>query len=167
MTERALTKLETISIIVGIIVGIVGVIIGLNQLSLNRQIQSGEFVLKLSKRLDAIEFDKLRQVIFDNKSDFNLYKKFTEMQIDAYLSQLETIGNLYESGLISNPIAYDEFSYDFEKTYCNQSIKKYILDLREKDGNKVFKKFYVGFENMSKIFLQLDKKTCTDVDKGP
>lgn len=167
MTECGITRLKTVSIIIGIIVGILGVVVGLYQLHINSQIQSGEFILKLSERLDAAEFDSIEQAIFDNKSNYNLRNKFTETQIDAYLGQLETIGSLYEEGLISNPMAYDEFSYDFEKAYCNQSVRDYISDLRKKDGVGGYKQFFISTENMNKLFLKMDKKTCSDIDKGP
>ena len=135
----------------------------------NRKIASANFVLQIEQRLNGNRYDNITAAIEDNKSTWPLLKprgKFTESNIEDYIGNYDEVGTLYKDGLINESLAYDDFSYDVEKAYCNKDIYNYIQDLRKQDGDLTGPQaFYCDFEHLAKIFLAKDKKTCADLDK--
>jgi hypothetical protein len=104
-----------------------------------------------------------------HNSDYPLLKpigKFTPDDISEYINYYDTLGNLYRDGLVNQMAAYDETSYDVEKTYCNKDVQIYIKNLRSVDGPVSGRDaFYSGFEYLAKAFLQKEKRTCASLDK--
>ena len=135
----------------------------------SNKIASANYVLDLSKQLDAPKYSELINVISCNNINYPILKnddgKFTEGKVDNLLGIYETIGDLYEENLISKKMAYNEFSDDIEATFCNKSIQKHIKKIREEDGILEGEKaFFSGFERMAKDFLTIDKITCKDYE---
>jgi hypothetical protein len=132
----------------------------------NQKVNSANFVLKISDKLDN-KYSKIMSAIDNHKSNYKLLpKRFSEKQLDDYISTFETLGNLVQQGVISKEMAYYELGYDLEKAWCNQDVQKYIKDSREADKNMSGPNaFYMGFEEMAKYSLARDKKTCSEIDQ--
>jgi len=47
---------------------------------------------------------------------------FRDLEIEQYISVFEDIGYLVEGNLIIGKMAYNEFSYDLEKAWCNADV---------------------------------------------
>ena len=48
--------------------------------------------------------------------------RFRDLEIEQYISVFEDIGYLVEGNLIIGKMAYNEFSYDLEKAWCNADV---------------------------------------------
>ncbi len=153
-------KIEKAGKIIGLIAAIAGIFLTIYTLYMDYRVHSGEFVLQLDQRVYADKYDAIFDVI--EKASSTPVSQFGEKKIDYILSELETVGNLYQSGLIEKRMAYDMFSYDFEKAYCNMDIRSYIEKERKDDKSPI--KFFEGFEALAKIFMRMDNYTCADVN---
>lgn len=166
--------LQTISLILGIL--FIGYQIRSQSVSLqlqskslqdNQKINSANFVLGIDDELDKNKYKKIISAIENHKSNYKLLpKRFSEKQIDDYISTFETLGNLVKEGVVRQEMAYYELGYNLEKAWCNKDVRKYINDSREADKNiSGSNAFYIGFEEMAKYSLSRDKKTCIDMDQ--
>ncbi len=72
------------------------------------------------------------------------------LQLDGYLSEYETLDDLYQSGLITCPMMYNEFSYDLETAYKNRDVIAEVADERKNDPT-----IWKGFLDLGQRF---DKK---------
>jgi hypothetical protein len=78
------------------------------------------------------------------------------------MGEFETAGDLLRDNVISFQMAYDEFSYDAEKAYCNQDIQGDIArDRQEAEIATGTDAFWSGFQSMTIAFLNKDRYTCT------
>ena len=85
----------------------------------------------------------------------------------TYIGNLEDIAlPVKESPLLSD-MAYDHFSYDVEKAWCNQDIQKVITDARRADKSAVASAdaIYGEFERLARSYLAREQRTCNDLDK--
>ena len=132
----------------------------------NQKVNSANFVLKISDELDK-KYSKIMSAIDDHESNYKLlHKRFSEKQLEDYISSFETLGNLVKEEVITKEMAYNELGYDLEKAWCNQDVRKYINDSRKDDNNiSGPNAFFIGFEEMAKYSLSRDKKTCSDMDQ--
>jgi hypothetical protein len=53
--------------------------------------------------------------------------KFRDILIEQYIRIFEEIGCLVEDNLILSKVAFDEFSYDVEKAWCNKGCRKSVV----------------------------------------
>ena len=153
---------------------IIGIVFGANQLRLQTKalqdthaVNSATFVLKISDELNKSKYDKIMKAIDDHKSNYPIsHKGFSDTQIDEYIGNYETMGNLAHDNIISRRMAYNELGYEIEKAWCNKDVQNYIKMAREADKNTSGPKtFYIGFEELAKFSLLEDKKTCLDMDE--
>ncbi len=70
-------------------------------------------------------------------------KKITEDDLDLYLSDLCSIQDACERGLISTDDAYEWFSDSIINAYENKEVKVYIAKLRKEDPD-----YYVSFDDL-------------------
>lgn len=138
-------------------------------LSESNKIASANYVLTLSKRLDAPQYAKIMNAISYNDRNYPILKEsggqFRSEEVDTLLGLYETIGNLYRDNLISKEMAYNEFSEDFKNTWCNKSIQTHIRDIRQlKCIYNDTKIYFFEFETLAKEFLAIEKIACEDLD---
>lgn len=76
--------------------------------------------------------------------------KFTVVQLDNYLSEYETLADLYQNDLITCRMIYNEFSYDLETAYKNKDVMAEVAEERQEDPT-----IWQGFLYLGKKF---DKK---------
>ncbi len=92
--------------------------------------------------------------------------KYTYDDVEEYLGYFEDIALLYKDNLILSDMVQNDFSYDFEKSWCNDDIQNIIKTDRETEHVVGIDSFWTNFERLSKESLHLDNnKTCKDIDK--
>jgi hypothetical protein len=163
------TVLQAIAVISGFAFAIWQISIVQKQLEIQTKIASANYVLELSKRLDAPKYDRISKAIDYNDRNYPIFKgsggRFRDEEVDALLGLYDTIGYLYQQKLISKEMAYNEFSGDFESAWCNKSIQSYIFKIRKED--RIYEDslvYFFAFETLAKEFLTIEKRTCKDLD---
>jgi hypothetical protein len=68
--------------------------------------------------------------------------------------------------LIIGKMAYNEFSYDVEKAWCNADVQSVIADARKADKaiTRQTDPIYGGFEKLARSYLAREGETCKDLD---
>jgi lysyl-tRNA synthetase class II len=81
---------------------------------------------------------------------------------------LKNIGYFIADDLIGTKIAYERFSYDIEKAWCNITVQETIRDERASDKSKTAQSDpqYGNFERLAKEYLETDGESCKDLDSG-
>ena len=60
-------------------------------------------------------------------------------------------------------MAYDNFSYDVEKAWCNADIQWIVRDARNADkSSDASDPFYSNFEKLAKSYLAKENQICND-----
>ncbi len=123
------------------------------------------------KELDRPCYDSITTAIEDHPSNYPLLnathkKRFHRADIEDYIGNYETIGDLIRDKVITEKMAYDELSYDVEKAWCNGDVQRVIAEDRKADGIESGPNaFFSGFELFAKFSLSKDHKACKDIDK--
>jgi hypothetical protein len=162
--------------IVGVVAGIVGAFVAINTLKQSQRVASADLVLKLADTLDNKKFTDLTTEIqtHDQHYPLRLHSeggrgkgKFHEILIEEYIGIFEEIGYLVEDNLIISKMAFDEFSYDVEKAWCNNDVQLIIKQAREADKsiNRQTDPIYGEFEKLARNYLAREGETCNDLDK--
>lgn len=164
--KGCLDVLRAVSIIAGII--FVGYQIQIQTKSLQdtHKINSANFVLRINEEISKDKFKNLMYAINAHRSDHKLFKNgFSEVLVDDYIGNFETLGNLMMDNVISADMAYNELGFEMEKAWCNQDVRNYIDHTRKVDKNKSRPNpLYIGFEKLAEYSLDRDKKNCSDMD---
>jgi hypothetical protein len=145
-----------------------------NTLSERRQVSSGELVLKFGDKLDDSRYKELTAEIQGHDGRHPLLSrgeggrggKFRDIDIEQYISIFEDLGYLVHDNLIISKMAYDHFSYDIEKAWCNADIQQIIKGARKADKSipGTADLFYVNFETLAKNYLAREGQSCKDLD---
>jgi hypothetical protein len=178
---KALSALESVAVIGGIVFA-VGQVLELSKqtaiqadpLKQSQQIASAGLVLQLRKTLDDAKFAKLVADIQNyghsypllSRSDDGNDGKFHDLDIEQYISVFEDIGYLIEGNLIISKMAYNEFSYDVEKAWCNADVQRVIADARKADKSitRQTDPIYGEFERLARSYLTREGEACKDLD---
>ena len=64
-------------------------------------------------------------------------------------------------------MAYDHFSYDITKAWCNATVQETIRKARVNDKSKTAPTdpMYGNFESLAKEYLANEGQSCSDLDK--
>jgi hypothetical protein len=140
----------------------------------SQQIASAKLVLKLRATLDDSKFAKLVIDLQDHDHSYPLLSrsdggkggKFRDSLIEQYISVFEDIGYLVDGDLIVQPMAYNEFSYDVQKAWCNADVQNVIMDARKADKSitRQSDPIYGEFEKLARSYLAKEGDTCADLD---
>ena len=151
LVSKWLSAGASLAVIIGVCVAIGGFAVALRTLTQSQQIASADLALKLRATLDAAKFAKLVADIQNHdhaspllaRSEGGRGGKFRDLDIEQYISVFEDIGYLIEDDLIITKMAYDEFSYDFEKAWCNADVQSVVDDARKAGaGQKEWPKYH-------------------------
>ena len=73
---------------------------------------------------------------------------------------------LVNDNVLLSKMAYEDFSYDVEKVWCNQDIQHVIAGDRQKDMSIMATSdpVYSNFQRLANTFLPKDGETCPDLD---
>jgi len=61
-------------------------------------------------------------------------------------------------------MAYDHFSYDVEKAWCNADVHRVVEAARKSDRSPRADPFYAGFEILAKQYLSTERQSCKDLE---
>jgi hypothetical protein len=179
---KALSAVESLAVIGGIVFAVWQVLeirqqtaIQAETLKQTQQIASADLVLKLRATLDESKFAKLVADIQNHDHSYPLLArgdggskggKFRDLEIEQYISVFEDIGYLVEGNLIISTMAYNEFSYDVEKAWCNADVQRVVADARKSDKSitRQTEPFYAQFEKLARGYLAREGETCKDLD---
>ena len=185
---KALSALESIAVVGGIVFAVWQVLEISKQttiqadtlkqaqqtLTQSQQIASADFVLKLRATLDASKFTKLVADIQTHDHTYPLLSrseggkggKFRDLDIEQYISVFESMGYLVEGNVMIDKMAYNEFSYDVEKAWCNADVQRVIADARKADKSitRQTDPIYGEFEKLARSYLTKEGESCKDLD---
>jgi hypothetical protein len=146
---RWLSAIESIAVIGGIVFAVWQVLeiskqtkIQAENLKESQQIASADLILKLADKLEDSKFAKLTDAIQNHDQSYPLLSrskggaggKFRDINIEQYIGIFEDIGHLVEDNLIISKMAYNEFSYDVEKGWCNKDVQRIVREARGARG---------------------------------
>jgi hypothetical protein len=133
-----------------------------------RQIASAELVLKIAAMLEEHRYDRISQDIQSHNNNYQLpkYKNRADADVEEYIGLFEDLGYFIKDNLITQKMAYDHFSYDIEKAWCNATVQNTIRDDRASDKSKTARSepLYVNFERLANQYLDSEGQTCKDLD---
>ena len=71
-----------------------------------------------------------------------------------------------QENVIDPEMAYNHFSYDVEKAWCNADVQRVVADARKADKavTRQTEPFYGGFEKLARSYLTREGETCKDLD---
>ena len=174
VVNKWLSAGASIAVILGVLTAIVGATVALRTLRQSQQIASADLVLKLRATLDDNKFTKLVADIQTHDHNYPLLSrseggkggKWRDLDIEQYLSVFESIGYLVEDDLVIRKMAFDEFSYDVEKTWCNTDVQRVITDARKTDKSitRQIDPYYGKLEKLARDYLSRENQTCKDLD---
>ena len=141
-----------------------------NAASDRRHAASAQFILKMDETLDQPRFDKITDDIQSHNSNFHLpkYPNTADADVEEYISVFDGIGYFITQNLIEPKTAYEDYSYDIEKAWCNITIQETIRQERATDKSKNAQSdpVYRDFEKLAKEYLKTDGLSCKDVDSA-
>jgi hypothetical protein len=154
--KYGLDIIQNIVVIAGVVIALLQLQIQGNTLQATKEIESGKFILEFSRNIDNQKYTELVSAIQDNNENFPILKnrggKFTESDLEDYIGNFETIGELESRKLIDMNMAFNEFSYSVEKAWCNKNIRNHIDQARKSNSY-----FFINFETLALEFLKKDK----------
>ena len=137
-------------------------------IQVTKQTASAELILKLDNRLAESRYDKITEDLQSHDSNYHLpkYKKRTDADVEEYIGIFEDIGNFVKDSVVGAKMAYDHFSYDIEKAWCNTTVQDTIRKARATDKSKTAQSepLYGSFEGLAKEYLAQEGQTCKDMD---
>ena len=76
------------------------------------------------------------------------------------------MGYFIEDNLIIAKMAYDHFSYDVEKAWCNNDVQRLIREARAADKSTTAKvdPIYGNFEKLVTQYLAKEHQSCDDLE---
>lgn len=132
------------------------------KLDASNEIASADYVLRVSDELNNSEYTRIINDIENNPSNYHILMHFSSSDIENYIGNFETLGDLARDKLVNPSMAYDEFGYDLEKAWCNIDVQQVINEDRKVDeilsGPNAF---YNGFELLAEYSLRHDNKDCS------
>jgi hypothetical protein len=119
-----------------------------------RQTASAELILKIDTMLASHRYDRISDDIQSHDSKYHLpkYQNRTDADVEEYIGIFEDMGYFIKDNLISAKMAYDHFSYDIEKAWCNTDLQLTIRKARATDKSKTAQSdpLYGNFERLAK-----------------
>ena len=107
--------------------------------------------------------------IQSHDSNYHLpkYKNRADADVEEYIGIFEDLGSFIDDNLINPKMAYEHFSYDIEKAWCNTDVQDTIRKARATDRSKTASTnpMYGSFEKLAKEYLANEGQSCSDLDK--
>jgi hypothetical protein len=160
----------SIAVIVGVVTAMIGVFVAMKTFKQTQRAASATLVLKLLDTLVEDRYTKITDEIQDNDSAHALMKdqggKFTDTDVEQYIGNFEDVGYLVEENVIDAAMAYNHFSYDVEKAWCNAAVQRVVQNARKEDKSitATSDPIYGKFEKLAKSYLAKERQSCKDLD---
>jgi hypothetical protein len=108
--------------------------------------RSIDLVFRFDERLSKPPLVKVRTAIENNRPILKAnHGKFTDEDLEGYLDLLDSLNDVYMTGLISKDIFYNAYSYDIVKAYDNAEVQSFLKESRIEVPDS-----YSGFERLAK-----------------
>jgi hypothetical protein len=133
--------------------------------------QSATLVVQLEDKIEGVKYRKITTAIQDHDQKYPLLSHgggaFRDIEIEEYIGNFEDIGYLIEESSLLRDMAYNHFSYDVEKAWCNRDVQKIIIAARKADKSITARvdAIYGQFEKLAVSYLSKEHQTCDDLDK--
>lgn len=131
---------------------------------------SAEYSLEMENRLDESQYNGIYSIIEYGAQSVPLLVTdggpYSQAQVEDYIGNLDDIGTLLKSGVISPRMAYDEFSDQVEETWCNNDVQKVISIDRKEDHTKsaLSDPYYDDFQYMATQWVT-DDGGCSVIEE--
>jgi hypothetical protein len=168
--NKWLSAAASVAVIVGVVAAIAGVFVATQTLKETQTAASATLMLKLRDTLDDHRYAKITDEIEANDSAHPLLKKrggkFQDIDVEGYIVNFEDVGYLVQENVIDARMAYDHFSYDVEKAWCNSDVQRVVQDARKADKSitTTTDPFYGKFEKLARDYLARENQTCKDLN---
>lgn len=130
------------------------------QLEDARLTRSGDLTLRLDSLLATPVNTRLRITIQSGQKPKPILKEhgaqFTDDDLENYLGIFDSLGDLYEKGMIDKDSFYNDYSYDIEKACDNSEIKTYLRDIRREEAD-----FFSDFDRIANKMKNCPRSTPT------
>ena len=114
----------------------------------------------MDETLNQLHFDKITDDIQSHNGNFHLpkYPNTADADVEEYISVFDGICYFITQNLIEQKMAYEDFSYDLEKAWCNVTVQETIRQERTTDKSKTAQSdpIYGDFEKLAKEYLKTD-----------
>jgi hypothetical protein len=167
IVNKWLTAIQSIAVTVGVAVAIVGALVAIQTLKQTQKIASATLILKLRDDLEGSTYSQITTEIQNHDENYPLLSrsdggrggKFRSIDVEAYIGNFEDIGYLVQDDIIIAKMAYDHFSYDVEKAWCNADVQKVVREARKADKSvtAVSDPFYSNFEKLAHDYLDKER----------
>jgi hypothetical protein len=133
-----------------------------------RQTASAELILKIDATLAEHRYDRITEDLQSHDSNYHLpkYKNRTDADVEEYIGIFEDMASFIKDNVITAKMAYDHFSYDIYKAWCNATVQEVIRKARATDKSKTAQTdpAYGNFERLAKQYLDDEGQSCKDLD---
>lgn len=177
MDNAKFTKANAYWVLLSVTVLISTLCVQIWQIQKSNRIDSARFITEINQQLNDKRLADIAHAVnggydYTRKTDTGLHDsnypimiqtggRFTWGQVDDYLDLYETVGELYEDGLIDG-MAQTQFYYNVGKLWCNKDITKYITDMRTRSHDD----YYSGLETLAHSILgKSTAPECAKLDK--
>jgi hypothetical protein len=113
-----------------------------------------EFILKIDAMLQDHRYDRVTDDIQSHDSRYQLpkYKNKADADVEEYIGVFDDLGYFRTENLIAAKMAYDHFSYDIEKAWCNITVQETIRKERAADKSNTAQSdpVYGNFERLAR-----------------
>ena len=117
--------------------------------------------------LNEHRYDRISDDIQSHDSNYKLAKYTNKSDADVidYISIFEDLGYFVSVTLIDDKMAYENYSFDIEKAWCNPTVQETIQNERATDTSKTAQSDpqYGNFERLAKEYLETDGQSCKDL----
>jgi hypothetical protein len=160
---------QALAVIIGVCVAIGGFGVALRTLKQSQLIASADLALKLRATLDDGKFAKLVADIQNHDHAYPLLSRGDGSRSGKFLTS--TLNNISvcsrtsviwsKTNLIISRMAYNEFSYDFERAWCNADVQRAVADARrtDKSSTRQTDPIYGQFEKLARSYLTSEGET--------
>ena len=139
-----------------------------------RKTASAQLLLKLDDVVQGSRFNKIITDIESHGSGYPLIARTkkgrtgrsTDADVEEYIGIFEDLGYFIQDNLIIPKMAYDHFSYDIEKAWCNADVQRTIREARAADKSTTAQTdpMYGNFEKLAKDYLAKEAQSCKDLE---
>jgi hypothetical protein len=123
-----------------------------------------------SDKLDGDRYAKITNEIQGNASAHPLTRarggKFNDSDVEQYIVNFEDIGYLVQENVIVAQMAYNHFSYDVEKAWCNTDVRRIVQAARKADKSitATSDPLFGNLENLATNYLRKEQQICKNLD---
>lgn len=133
---------------------VLGVFFAFLQVRDYRLRESAQLALRFGEYLDDPPYLDISEILDTAGASIKIFQpdgRFSNGELDRYLGTFETLGDLYDKGLITHEMFDNNFAYYIQRLFANNQIRQYINESRKGNPN-----WWVNLVHLGKVFAQID-----------